>query len=306
MSPLVVSQLVLSVLTPLLCRLIGGRLQPDLANSTIPPPSPINSAPTSLSLTGFSSGTVYTIVVVAVSQSGVVSNSSATFTWHVLASAPSVSVTSQPDAFSGSVRPRFTFAANWGTASSDGADAVVYEVLLLGDTDLGAHHTPPWCNASAPLTSSRRDCLERGCNASSCSYSVYLAAAQAYTLQIRTRLFSSVGSDTAVQWTFVRCSATQYGQLSGLDTLTCLPCPVGADCSGLGGEVPLVSSNGTGADSLQGVVQVSQIVAQPGYWASATSAGLTYYRCPIPEACVSGGNGSRAQCATGYMGVACR
>ena len=48
------------------------------------------------------------------------------------------------------------------------------------------------------------------------------------------------------------------------------------------------------------------ITAQPGYWASETSDGLTFYKCPLVGACLPGSNGTRASCAVGYGYIACR
>jgi hypothetical protein len=53
------------------------------------------------------------------------------------------------------------------------------------------------------------------------------------------------------------------------------------------------------------VVTQADIVARAGYWASPSSDGSRFYRCPILGACVGGVNGSRAVCATGYDHVAC-
>ena len=42
------------------------------------------------------------------------------------------------------------------------------------------------------------------------------------------------------------------------------------------------------------------------FFVCGVADGLTFYKCPIAEACLPGGNGSRAECATGYAGIACR
>ena len=36
-----------------------------------------------------------------------------------------------------------------------------------------------------------------------------------------------------------------------------------------------------------------------------TSDGSTFYKCPIPDACLPGNNGSRSACAEGYTSIAC-
>ena len=120
---------------------------------------------------------------------------------------------------------------------------------------------------------------------------------QAYNLQVRTRLYASAGAETTLLWSYHRCSLSQYAQLSGYDTVACLPCPAGGDCA----------SGTTSAASDLGVAAVTQasIVAQRGWWAPEDSDGLQFYPCPMIGSCLSGGNGSRAQCATGYSGIAC-
>ena len=162
-------------------------------------------------------------------------------------------------------------------------------------------------------------------------------------IQVRTKLFGGVGLATTVVWTFARCAATEYSVLSGNDTLTCEPCPVGADCSGDVLYSTLVSSaagntstNSTNNDALETefgspggsgviseldfqntvVVQQKDIVAAPGYWASSSSSGLVYYPCPILGTCLSPQSeladrgvaavvGQKAVCKGGYKGLLC-
>ena len=50
-------------------------------------------------------------------------------------------------------------------------------------------------------------------------------------------------------------------------------------------ELAQVAPSAYSALTISGVVTLQNVVAQPGYWASATSSGLTYYQCPIPAAC---------------------
>ena len=98
-------------------------------------------------------------------------------------------------------------------------------MTLLFDPDLGVAHTPPFCD-SEPLKTGdgrARDCVDRTCSAAACNYSLALASPQAYTLQVHTKLFSSAGADATLAWTYLRCSASEYAVLSGLDTVTCHP-----------------------------------------------------------------------------------
>lgn len=110
-----------------------------------------------------------------------------------------------------------------------------------------------------------------------------------------------MGSDSVVQWTYARCDPTKYSVLVQGDSLQCRPCPLGADCTGR--TTTLVSVDPT--SPISDVVQLRDVVAQQGYWASDRSDGLKYYKCPIAEACELGRNGSRAVCALGYTGLAC-
>ena len=122
-------------------------------------------------------------------------------------------------------------------------------------------------------------------------------------------LFSSPGATTTLLWSYVRCADDEFSVFSGVDTVTCQSCPSGADCSGSTLVSSLLanaagSTNGSGSVTAAVVVQQS-ITAQPGYWASSDSDGLTFYACPNPNACLPGVNGTRSQCATGYTGVLC-
>ena len=62
-------------------------------------------------------------------------------------------------------------------------------MLLLGDADLGAFHVPPVCDSERADALSQRDCVDAGCDATGCNYTVVLSQAkghsQAYTLQVR-------------------------------------------------------------------------------------------------------------------------
>ena len=130
------------------------------------------------------------------------------------------------------------------------------------------------------------------CNGLRCDYSMTLPGPASYTLQVRAVLFNTTGEASVVSWEYKRCAASEYAVLSNGDAIACLPCPEGGDCT---------PPNATA------LVQQSDIVAQAGWWASSTSDGLTYYRCPIAEACLQGSpsNGTRSACARGYGHVAC-
>ena len=130
---------------------------------------------------------------------------------------------------------------------------------------------------------------------------------------MRSRLFTTTGSPLVLQWTHVVCDASHFAVVSGNDTVTCEACPPGGQCA-LSAALSSVSVAPSSNDSeqsttrsslLSNVVVQQAIVAQPGWWASTSSDGSTFYPCPIPSACLPGGNGSRARCADGYAGVLC-
>ena len=205
-----------------------------------------------------------------------VSTTPTTLQWRVLSSAPTVQVLARPDVYSGRVRPTFTFAADWGDVSPDGAENnVTFVVSLLADSDptMSATHVPRVCHESIAGTvgagSDERDCLLSNCSSTACTYVLYLLAPGTYTLQVHTLLFSSQGVDTALQWTYRACAVDEFGVVSGNDTVTCQPCPQGGSCA----QSPLPST-----DAFAGLVTQADILAQPGFWASPTSDGLTFYR----------------------------
>ena len=186
-----------------------------------------------------------------------VSTTPTTLQWRVLSSAPTVQVLARPDVYSGRVRPTFTFAADWGDVSPDGAENnVTFVVSLLADSD-------------PTMSADERDCLLSNCSSTACTYVLYLLAPGTYTLQVHTLLFSSQGVDTALQWTYRACAVDEFGVVSGNDTVTCQPCPQGGSCA----QSPLPST-----DAFAGLVTQADILAQPGFWASPTSDGLTFYR----------------------------
>ena len=53
------------------------------------------------------------------------------------------------------------------------------------------------------------------------------------------------------------------------------------------------------------LTQQADIVARQGYWAAPASDGTLFYKCPIPQACLPGVNGSRSMCAPGYGSRVC-
>ena len=221
---------------------------------------------------------------------------------------------------------------------------------MTADPDLGAFHTPPVCDPSKSSSAAQRDCVSPGCSSTHCDYYVTLKQARgtsvAYTLQVVTKLFSSIGPTQTVTWNLVRCGTSQYSEFSGNDTVTCVDCPEGGDCSGTGLLAAQEAAAGNSTNSslagmttvdLQNALVVTQanIVALPGYWASTGSSGLKYYSCPIPSACLppdplsaasalttdgsgtttatgsgtgggSGGSTVRVRCNVGYAGIACR
>ncbi len=97
------------------------------------------------------------------------------------------------------------------------------------------------------------------------------------------------------------CAVDEFSVLTGNDTITCRPCPLGGDCSGA--TLPSLLSALAGPSN--GVVQQSHIVAMEGWWASPASDGLTFYPCGIAGACLQGYNGTRSRCSTGYAGLLC-
>jgi hypothetical protein len=102
-------------------------------------------------------------------------------------------------------------------------------------------------------------------------------------------LFAKAGDITTVLWEYKRCLSTEYAVLTDGDGIVCKPCPEGGDCS---------------TSDVSEVIELNEVVAQQGWWASDSSSGAKFYSCPVKDACLAG-NGSRAQCAPGYSHVAC-
>ena len=290
------------------------------SNPVIPDPTPTNNDVSQLVISGLAVGHAYSITVWSVTHAGMVSTVASTFAWQVVASAPALIATSKPDAESGSSVPTFHFVVDWGATGTAIAASINISVALLGDPDLASFHTPLICRGvSVPVSGDsgqsaesgytlgsqellgygQRDCIAGDCSSQGgCDYAVNVPSSGAHILQARAVLSGSAGSTLVLQWSRVECSTTQYGMISGNDTLTCAQCPAGGDCS---------SSIGNTSISTGSVSTVTQfdIVAQAGWWASESANGLTYYPCPIAGACLRGGNGTRARCASGYMGIAC-
>ncbi len=122
--------------------------------------------------------------------------------------------------------------------------------------------------------------------------------------QVRARLFSSTGQSSTVQWTHKTCRVTEYAVLSGVDTVSCEPCPEGGDCSGSTQRSLLEAAPGPS----NRVVQLQNVVALGGYWASSQSDGRSFVKCRTSssvQACLPGVNGSKVTCAEGYSGTIC-
>jgi hypothetical protein len=250
------------------------------------PLTPTSTVP--LSLSRLRTDVSYTIRFVTRDQLQRSSERQTLFSWRVVSAAPVATIVGQPANASALQQPKFRFSARWSGdgGSDDDLRSVSYQVQLPGVAgDLGAWHAPCRFADSAAVCASR-------CSGQSCEYSVKLPAPGGYTLQVRAVLFNTTGESTIVSWMYVRCADSQFAVLSGAggDAIECRPCPAGGDCS-----PPTPTS----------VVTQADIVAQAGYWASPSSDGSRFYRCPLPDACQRGVNGSRAVCAKGYAHVAC-
>jgi hypothetical protein len=132
-------------------------------------------------------------------------------------------------------RPRFVVTAAW----SDGyvpvrAAALGFEFSVPGVKLADGFHTPRLCDPAQVDFSSQPDCIMPGCNATRCEYAVALpgdpGTALDYSLQVRTMVHSMRGPEVFVPWRHRRCTTSQFAVLSGRDSVTCEPCPVGGDC----------------------------------------------------------------------------
>jgi hypothetical protein len=228
------------------------------------------------------------IEVVSVDALGRVSALSTSFSWRVVAAAPIVTMLSQPANVSGNATVTFVFAAAWKSDASGSVNASLasFEMLLLNaGGDVGQWHAP--CRFAERAS----ECMA-ACSGARCVYSLRLNSVGAYTLQVRAVLLNTTGDASVLSWTYKRCSDSEFAVLSGAsgDAIVCKACPSGGDCTPSSPSV---------------VVTQADIVARAGYWASPSSDGSRFYRCPILGACVGGVNGSRAVCAKGYYHVAC-
>jgi hypothetical protein len=202
----------------------------------------------------------------------------------VSSSAPIVRVDAQPSAISGARMPAFLFAAVWAASTHKNGTVpdATFAVSIVG---VSPFHSP--CDE----TGARPNCTT-WCNGTRCEYTPTLDRPGAYTLQVRAVLFSKAGDVSTVLWEYKRCSSTEFSVFRDGDAIECSPCPIGGDCSTV---------------SVSEVVEQKDIIAQAGWWASDSSSGKQFYKCPIPESCLPGdrGNGTRAQCQQGYGHVAC-
>jgi hypothetical protein len=241
-----------------------------------------------LSFASLVSLNTYTLTVWARDSAGLRSVTPAVASWQVVSAVPSVDVTLKPAAVSGFRVAQFRFTAMY---HGDVVPEASFEVLLMDDADRGAWHSP--CSeVPPPMPHCNESCTGAGCN-----YSVALSKTKLYTLQVRALLFGTPGADVISHtWEYRRCRSTEFAVLSDGDAIECRACPVGGDCS------PLNETH---------VVTQSDITAQAGFWASRSSSGLEFYKCPVARACLGraddGGDNAtaRARCQQGYSGVLC-
>jgi hypothetical protein len=249
---------------------------------TAPLPEPTNDDAVQLLVGGLVGDVAYSLRVWTQDQAGHRSAKAAQFTWSVATVAPTVIVSLRPSPVSSLLQPVFVFSAVWGNGSAR-QGVVPDATFLVSLVGVSASHSP---------------CDERGaasncsswCNGTRCEYSPRLDTPQSYTLQLQAVLSGRAGDVVSEQWEYRRCRSDQYAVITNGDSIECKACPSGGDCT---------------PASQTDVVTQADIVARAGYWASPSSDGSRFYRCPILGACVGGVNGSRAVCATGYDHVAC-
>ena len=162
---------------------------------SIPNPLPDNTSPCQFTISGLAAGSSFAINVSSVNQAGVRSVTSSTFQWLVIASAPTVTVLTQPDAASGSRTPTLRFGVAWPnvTVAAGAAANVTFNVLLSGDVDIGVYHSPPVCgvggvSGAQALGPRQRDCVSAVCDESGCSYTLSLTTPKVYSLQVEALL----------------------------------------------------------------------------------------------------------------------
>jgi hypothetical protein len=249
--------------------------------ASAPLPEPTNDDIVQLVLTNLAVDTSYSITIWTQDQAGLRSSKATVFDWYVASVAPIVRVDWRPAAISALRTPRFVFVATWGeNAKKTGVvPEASFQVSLVG---VNSPHSP--CEEAG----SRSNCTS-WCNGTSCEYMPLLDRPAAYTLQVQAVLYSKAGDITTVLWEYKRCLSTEYAVLTNGDSIVCKPCPEGGDCS---------------TSDVSEVIELNEVVAQQGWWASEESSGAKFYKCAIPESCLAG-NSSRAQCAPGYSHVAC-
>jgi hypothetical protein len=235
-----------------------------------------------ISITGLEATTSYTLRVWSLDFSGLRSVAAEVASWTVVSSVPVIRVDARPSPVSGLRQVTFEFSAVYAGQVVNDSDI---EVLLMEDPELGSWHQP--CSeANAPA-----DCA-------SGRYTLTLPKPKLYTLLARVTLGGTASTEVAtVTWEYKRCLKTEFAVFTG-DAVACLTCPEGGDCE---------PRNDTH------VVTQAGIVAQAGWWASSSSDGRAFYKCPNRDACLSphaaadaaAGNVSRGACAVGYAGVLC-
>jgi hypothetical protein len=249
---------------------------------TGPLPEPTNSDTVQLLVGDLISDVAYSLRVWTQDQAGHRSAKAAVHAWSVVSVTPTIAIATRPAPISSLLQPVFVFSAEWGngTAQQGVVPDATFLVSLVG---VSSPHSPCDERGAAPNCSS-------WCNGTRCEYSPRLDTPQSYTLQVQAVLGGRAGDVVSVLWEYRRCRSDQFAVIAGVDAIDCRTCPSGGDCT---------------PSSFSDVVTQRDIVARAGYWASPSSDGSRFYRCPILGACVGGGNGSRAACATGYAHVAC-
>jgi hypothetical protein len=246
-------------------------------------PEPSNDDTVQLSLPGVVLDESYTLSVWAQDQAGWRSSRAAVYSWRTASVLPEVRLLARPANVSALRTPTFVFSLVWPNAVTGAPaepDDAAYSVSLVG---VSSPHAP--CDElSAPANCSAR------CSSTRCEYVAVLDEPGTYTLQVQPVLAGRSGDIVAVLWEYRRCSDSEYAVVTHGDAIHCERCPPGADCT---------PHNATH------VLQQPDIVARAGWWASPSSDGLRYHRCPRAESCLHGADGVRARCAVGYAHLVC-
>ena len=228
----------------------------------------------------------------------------------------------------------FELQARWPIASNStlagaAVPAATFQVQLPGSSS--------WI----PMCSDLNGTCGGTCTGGGCNYSYTLPSgkAAAYTVQFRAALSGAAGDPTAASFSYVQCDSSHYADIDEADgAVTCLPCPPGGNCAvvdvttihdivalpgwcvpncvccvhgecSYGVMVPLsFGLTMFGCIGRLQIVQATVVVslALTNRWSPPNSDGLTFYTCPIVDACLPGLNGSRSTCAIGYGSIACR